>query len=184
MGDIWNMMVVKDHEDGLQKSLQLWITFPGGKAIIQRALDILFQRARTAGLREIVYSLLNSIIKQDQSVIENQPVCLGNTEGWSGPKISDVIYLCTRTSPFNYVDKITWELRRCIGEHIGDIRHAWNTQISRHVLQKHVGDIHSISGVMEVVTPFYICENGDNNIDLLIYWVWLVHLDGLNKNLL
>ncbi|XP_056404927.1 uncharacterized protein LOC130296905 [Hyla sarda] len=55
-------------------------------------------------------------------------------------KTSGVVYLCRCTCPLGYVGKTSREIRRRVGEHLGDIRHRHDTSIAKHVWEQHNGD--------------------------------------------
>lgn len=87
---------------------------------------------------------------------------------------SGVVYLCTCECPLSYVGKTKRQLRRRIGEHLGDIRHGRDTPLARHVNEIHGGDPKKISfKVIEVIRPSE--RRGDWNKVILQKEVQWIH---------
>ncbi|KAM4038417.1 uncharacterized protein ACNLHF_016739 [Anomaloglossus baeobatrachus] len=99
-----------------------------------------------------------------------------------------VIYVAICTCPLNYIGKTKRELRKRIGEHLGDIRNERDTSISRHIRQVHGGDLNSISFKIIEVVPEPIRKGNWNKILLQRESRWIyrfdcVHPKGLNEQL-
>lgn len=62
-------------------------------------------------------------------------------------KSDSLVYMCTCPCPKNYVGKTTRQLRRRIGEHLGNIRRGDDTPLATHMRIVHPGhERHQIRG--------------------------------------
>lgn len=189
LGKYWDILKLDPSLEGIVPSSPL-ITFRKGRSLRDRLVNSHFTDKgstgtwlqRPKGCFKCTDCSFCSYVTPSKSFKSSVTNIVYDIKDFINCKSENLVYMCTCPCPKDYVGKTTRQLRRRIGEHLGNIRRGDDTPLATHMRLTHPGHEKDLKFVgLEIVRKSQRGGNMDKNV-LKKETEWIFRLDSMAPN--